>query len=105
MKLRDYQEAAVSSIFEYFGDGATGNPIVAMPTGTGKFCDHKGVCHGKELPVRHCRSCQHSTLGDDGSWWCNVPTQPDGGGAGIQLSRAAQRKGCEHYELNSTFKG
>lgn len=36
MKLRDYQEAAVSSVFEYFGDGGVGNPIVAMPTGTGK---------------------------------------------------------------------
>jgi len=34
--LRDYQEAAVCSIFEYFASGKTGNPIVAMPTGTGK---------------------------------------------------------------------
>lgn len=36
MILRDYQEAAVCSIFEYFISGKTGNPIVAMPTGTGK---------------------------------------------------------------------
>ena len=36
MKLRDYQNAAVRSIFQYFEDGNTGNPIVAMPTGTGK---------------------------------------------------------------------
>ena len=36
MILRDYQEAAVCSIFEYFASGKTGNPIVAMPTGTGK---------------------------------------------------------------------
>lgn len=36
MELRDYQEAAVCSIFEYFASGKTGNPIVAMPTGTGK---------------------------------------------------------------------
>lgn len=35
MKLRDYQVAAVQSIFEYF-ENNTGNPIVAMPTGTGK---------------------------------------------------------------------
>jgi DNA repair protein RadD len=35
MKLRDYQIASVASIFEYF-ENNTGNPIVAMPTGTGK---------------------------------------------------------------------
>lgn len=35
MKLRDYQEAAVDSIFRYFYEN-NGNPIVAMPTGTGK---------------------------------------------------------------------
>ena len=36
MILRDYQEAAVQSIFEYFSNGGKGNPIVAMPTGSGK---------------------------------------------------------------------
>lgn len=35
MKLRDYQDAAVTAIFDYF-DAADGNPIVALPTGTGK---------------------------------------------------------------------
>jgi len=33
---REYQTAAVWSIFEYFKAGGTGNPLVAMPTGTGK---------------------------------------------------------------------
>lgn len=32
---RDYQEFAVSELFRYFA-GAIGNPIVVMPTGTGK---------------------------------------------------------------------
>ena len=36
MKLRYYQNDAVGSIFAYFTSGAIGNPIVAMPTGTGK---------------------------------------------------------------------
>lgn len=35
MELRDYQEAGVESLFNYFLK-ETGNPIVAMPTGTGK---------------------------------------------------------------------
>src|SRR5690606_1213266 len=36
MLLRDYQTYAINSIWKYFGDGNKGNPIVAMPTGTGK---------------------------------------------------------------------
>lgn len=36
MKLRDYQSYGIGTIFEYFQSGKTGNPIVAMPTGTGK---------------------------------------------------------------------
>lgn len=33
---RWYQEEAVTSLWNYFRDGGTGNPVVAMPTGTGK---------------------------------------------------------------------
>jgi len=33
---RWYQQEAEQSIFDYFESGKTGNPIVAMPTGTGK---------------------------------------------------------------------
>lgn len=33
---RPYQTDAVGSIWAYFYSGATGNPLVAMPTGTGK---------------------------------------------------------------------
>ena len=36
MKLRDYQVAAVDSIFDYFTKGNKGNPLIAMPPGTGK---------------------------------------------------------------------
>jgi DNA repair protein RadD len=34
-QLRDYQEQAIQSIFDYFGTKA-GNPVLALPTGTGK---------------------------------------------------------------------
>lgn len=33
---RDYQIEAADSPFQYFGSGKTGNPVIAMPTGTGK---------------------------------------------------------------------
>lgn len=36
MKPRDYQLWSVAEIFRYFEEGGTGNPIVALPTGTGK---------------------------------------------------------------------
>lgn len=36
MQPRDYQDYAVNSIIDYFVNGGTGNPVVAMPTGTGK---------------------------------------------------------------------
>ena len=36
MILRDYQTAAVESIFDYFASGRVGNPVVSMPTGCGK---------------------------------------------------------------------
>ncbi|QDP52311.1 MAG: putative ATP-dependent DNA helicase [Prokaryotic dsDNA virus sp.] len=36
MKPRDYQEYGINEIFRYFMEGNTGNPVIAMPTGTGK---------------------------------------------------------------------
>ena len=33
---RDYQQYAINSFFDYYRKGNTGNPIIAMPTGTGK---------------------------------------------------------------------
>jgi DNA repair protein RadD len=36
MKLRDYQRDAVNSIFQYYDDGNSGNPIISAATGAGK---------------------------------------------------------------------
>jgi len=33
---RDYQIAAHDSVYDYFRSGKTGNPVIALPTGTGK---------------------------------------------------------------------
>jgi DNA repair protein RadD len=35
LSLRPYQRAAIDALYDYFG-GNTGNPLVVMPTGTGK---------------------------------------------------------------------
>ena len=36
MKLRPYQDEAVTSLFRFFEDNQRGNPLVALPTGSGK---------------------------------------------------------------------
>lgn len=36
MPPRDYQQYGVDCLWQYFEEGGAGNPIVAMPTGTGK---------------------------------------------------------------------
>lgn len=36
MSLRWYQDEAIESIFQYYREGKTGNPVIALPTGTGK---------------------------------------------------------------------
>jgi DNA repair protein RadD len=46
MPLRDYQEYAVQSIYAYFEAGNKGNPVVAMPTGTGKSHVISGFIYG-----------------------------------------------------------
>ena len=36
MQPRWYQQEAIDSVFNYFASGKTGNPVIALPTGTGK---------------------------------------------------------------------
>lgn len=36
MQLRNYQISAVDSVWDFFRQGNDGNPLIAMPTGTGK---------------------------------------------------------------------
>lgn len=43
--FRDYQEYAIDSIFSYYEAGNSGNPIVVMPTGTGKSLVIGGFIH------------------------------------------------------------
>lgn len=61
MQLRYYQEEAVSSIWQYFADGHTGNPVVAMPTGTGKSLVIGGFIEGiyKAYPTQRIMMLTH----------------------------------------------
>lgn len=42
IELRDYQDACIVSIFDYFAEKASGNPLIALPTGTGKSVVYSG---------------------------------------------------------------
>ena len=54
MKLRDYQDYATSSIFEYFSN-QNGNPLVVMPTGTGKSLVIADFCKRALIKYRGTR--------------------------------------------------
>lgn len=58
MKLRDYQQEAVSSVFQYFYDNREGNPVIASPTG----CHAKG--HGILMFDGSIKSVENIAVGD-----------------------------------------
>lgn len=59
---------------------------------TCKFCDMKGVCHGKEEPLKHCRTCGHCEPAAEGKWVCSLYGE---------LTTDQQRQGaeCPDWEL------
>lgn len=57
-----------------------------------KFCDHKPVCHHGEVPLRNCRTCDHSDMENDGKWTC-------GANGGKELSINEQRDGCNFHRI------
>lgn len=70
-----------------------------------KFCKFAPICHGEAAPEVNCRTCAHSTPDMNGTtteaggrWYCNVPSQPDGGGAGVVIPIAVQRTGCDQHQ-------
>ena len=74
-----------------------------------KFCSHKGVCHGDDLPAINCRTCSFVEIGDDGAWICKnneviTLAEIQGWEDPIELDASAQRKGCEFYVSNPVFK-
>lgn len=44
LDFRPYQTEAVDSVFDYFSGGGKGNPVIELPTGTGKSLVIAGIC-------------------------------------------------------------
>jgi hypothetical protein len=36
------------------------------------ICDYYFICHRDELPAVNCRTCAHSSTGDNGAWTCSI---------------------------------
>lgn len=82
-QLRDYQIAAVQSIFDFFTENETGNPLVCLPTGTGKslviaeFC--KIVCaNWKDQKILVLTHSKELVQQDYNHFVANWPTAPAG---------------------------
>ena len=53
-----------------------------------KFCNARGVCKGEEIPRLGCRTCVHSTPGDNGKWVCEI---------GGEIPAYVEREGCPEH--------
>lgn len=60
-----------------------------------KFCDMKGLCHGKEQPETNCRTCKYSTPDQNGNWLCEIDNIP------WVLTKENQLKGCSRWEKHN----
>jgi len=61
-----------------------------------KFCDHSKVCHLGGSLARNCRTCVHSSVGDDAAWICGVASP-------VVIDGERQRLACDRYEANRKF--
>ncbi len=61
--------------------------VLVSKDGTRWPCQYLGLCHGKAMPQRHCRTCVDATPGTHGKWSCGLPN-------GGTLSLAEQKRGC-----------
>lgn len=78
-------EAKLSSLTEHMSPP----PRIAEREGDWrcKFCDASEVCWGKQQPIQNCRTCQFSSIKDEGGWVCEKFNQ--------EIPYSAQLKGCD----------
>jgi len=56
-----------------------------------RLCSFRGLCHGDEFGVVHCRSCLHSTPIEKGQWHCQR--------FGKLLTLETQKEGCPSHKF------
>lgn len=93
---RDYQQAAIDAIWQYFLNGHDGNPVVAMPTGTGKSIViggfAKGVLHAypnqRIMVLTHVKELIEQNLDKLITMWPSAPAGVYSAGLGRKDSDA-----------------
>lgn len=56
-----------------------------------KFCDYKEICHHGKPILQNCRTCQHVSIEDFGTWRCELTNE--------LLTKKEQFDGCKNYEI------
>ena len=68
-----------------------------------KFCDHKPICHGKDLPATNCRTCTYSEIKDEGKWICTHPIASKIGDSEILTPEEQRMTDCGFYIIKQEF--
>jgi DNA repair protein RadD len=94
IQLRHYQQAAIQSIYDWFGT-RDGNPLVVLPTGTGKSLVIAGLCQkiisdfedSKILVVTHVRELIAQNYAELLQLWPDAPAGINSAGIGKRDTR------------------
>ena len=95
MKLRDYQQSAIDSVYTYYRSGKTGNPIIVAATGAGKSLIIGSFIKGllqswpnqRILMVTHVKELIQQNHGKVKAFWPTAPVGIYSAGIGSKQSK------------------
>jgi hypothetical protein len=60
-----------------------------------RWCDHRPVCHLKQMPDRNCRTCVYSDPAPAGQWFCRLMER--------NIDKETQLTGCSEYVAGKIY--